>query len=136
MPNPQITDGVNTVEFLAILRGAVNIPGIMLEDISQPGVDGHAFIDGGIRGEFFELVTMVDLDDPATQAIEKILYGGFMGSLTTVTDQLLNAYNNILIRRVAPIREVILFTPVGGISNNAGTALWARWLMQNTSTDF
>lgn len=136
MSIPQITDGFTTVPFLAILNGSVNLSGINLEEITQPGVDGVAYIDVGIRGDKFELLTVVDLDNPAAQVLEKIIYASFQGSLVQVTDHLNLAYNNILVHRVTPVREFILFTPVGGISNNAGTMLIARWILENTSTEF
>ena len=134
MANPQMTDGVLTVQFLAVMRGVVNLSGIVLNEISQSGVDGHAYIDFGIRGRPFEIVTTVDLDTTVVLALEKIIYAGFQGSLVTYTDHLLNIWNNLLVLDVEPIREMILFTPVGGISTNAGTMLVARWLLQNTST--
>ena len=136
MPNPQITNNVITVEFLAITRGVINLSGVVLSEITQPGVDGHAYMDVGIRGKPFEIVTVVDLDSAAVMAAEKVLYAALQGALTTITDEIRNVWNNILVLDVEPIREMVLFTPVGGISNNAADMLVARWLLQNTSTSY
>lgn len=99
------------------LIGALNPGGESLQEITRPGVDGHAWRKAGKRGPVFQLMAVKDV---STAADVTTLVDGMKGlqaaDPVTIYDDQGNYMTNAKILQVDHVRTQYVATPVGGVN--------------------
>lgn len=116
----------------ARMDGLVDVAELQMEDITRRNVAGIAFWLTGFRGQPFQLVTTSLLS--SLWAVETAVrtYKGMTGGTYTVTDDLGNAYPNIMVLPGGrPMKHGSLTTPTNGSSV---AYLIYQWNLIDTST--
>ena len=108
--------------------------GDKLEEITRPGLDGHAFRAIGKRMKPLMLRGTVDVDKSSTTVEARMAtYKGLEGTLLTFTSEAGDAYESLMLLQVTHINTMQLDTMVGGVGGaNADTVLVVEFLLQPT----
>ena len=132
MASPSIDDGTTDTPFLNFSRQPLPA-GEQLKSITRAGVDGHAFRKIGSQSRPFQMLSVVDVDTLANVEIEVDLYKAYVGKLVTITDDLDNERENVVVLDVEIVQAVAVATFVGGINAPSAAMVTARWLLQMTT---
>lgn len=122
------------------LRGSPAGVGQAVEDLTRPGVNGHAYRKAGRRGAPF---VMIGTADCLTAAEAKLilhgvsgvdgLVGKAQGSIVSVVDDFARTWANVVLLEVEPLEERKIAGAVGGLNGISGTVLLVvRFVMQMT----
>ncbi len=126
MATPQI--GAETFE---IMRGAVDVLGEAVQDITRPGVDGHGHRQMGQRAMPSVLRTMKAFTSAATAAggldAYKVIQGGDLVTVTYSDGQTVTNVEVLHVREIRPPQKVV--TPVGVTSSKVWN-LCCEWTVQ------
>lgn len=113
------------------LKGEGELLGMALEDVSRPGVKGHAYREDAKRAEPFWMTGSADY---ASLALANLAYADLKASVgkpATVLDDYGVTWLNLMLLRVDCIRKIPVRNAVGGLLGGAGQALLvARMLFQ------
>lgn len=126
MPNPSITTDTGTLGFV-LLEGAVEPLGEVVDDVSRPGVDGHAARKLGRKSEPFSVVSLLDVTNAAAAKTQVIAYLNQRGKVCTLVDDTLVSWANVLILEVRPFPVKRAIRIVGGLNvSNGGDGYLVR----------
>ncbi len=133
MPTSEIhAAGPTTFTFIT-LGGIPTAMQERVEEITRPGVDGHAFALLGLKGEPFQLEGVRDYDDlTAAKAALASLESLLPGSLVTVYDDFERQLDYVLVLDVRPIEMRKVIKAAGGKSTSKGAILRVVFTMQRT----
>jgi hypothetical protein len=96
--------------FLA-MTGQIGNYGVMVEDESRPGVDGHTFRQLGLRGEPFSIQTVSSFADLESAQQGERDYKILRGNFHVLVDQVGTSYAQVLVLSVTTrIRPVLSST--------------------------
>lgn len=120
---------INTIPFVT-LKGQVQRAGLVVEDVTRPGVDGHAYRELARMGKPFEMIGMRDC---LTFTTANAVYDALLlmqGTLVPVTDDYGAVFTGVMLLEVEKLELRPIRTPVGGVE--AGSLAWlvVRFLMQ------
>lgn len=117
------------------MEGTLNHLGEVVQDISRPGIDGHAARKLGRKAAEATVRTFRDVEDAAAAKARSLTYLNLRGSVVAVIDGLGNFWTNVLIQdvRVDPPQRTV--NPVGGLEASPGKfvvpATWTLRLLQD-----
>jgi hypothetical protein len=101
--------------FLA-LHGSVQLAGMMLEQISRPGTDGHAFRQVGRRAEPFEMVGIFDRGNGVSPYdANPLRLSQLRGAVVTVFDDHGTRFDDVVVLEVTKVEEQRIAAIVGGL---------------------
>jgi hypothetical protein len=132
---PKITVDATDYEFTLLVAGEVDQLGELVEEITRPGIDGHAYRQLGLRAEPFDLTALVDIeDDSSTDPIQARMatYKSLQGSLCDLEDGFGETYSNLMILGVRLLSAQALVGSVGHISNDPAYLLSVGFTLQAT----
>lgn len=119
MPAPtksQLIDSDSTVYQFITIRQPFRELGQTVEDITRPGVDGHAFRLQGMRGEKFDMLAIRDYTDFIASDTDLDNLTDLRGSLVKIIDDYGITHNNVLLLDVIKEKEGPALAAVGGVS--------------------
>lgn len=120
---------INSIPFIS-LRGLVQPVMMAMEDVSRPGVDGHAYRHMALRSPPFEMLGIVDCDDfPAARSLIETL-SELQGFTVTVVDDFGTTFSNVMVLRVEPDQIRPALVAVGGVSSGKAALLTIRLQLQ------
>lgn len=126
----QIEVGSTTFDFIS-LRGEPSGLQERVEEITRPGVDGHAYAMVGMKAERFEMIGSRDYDDFAdAKADLASMEAALPGELVTLYDDFGVEYENVMVFDVQKIELRPALTAVGGKSTSKGALMRVRFVMQ------
>ena len=129
---PSITNGTTTHPVIQF-DGQVQPLGLQLEDVTRPGVDGHAYRRVARHGPPFELVAHLDVDDnAAADATFRAMVAAYQGRAVTVVDDMGTSHAGLMCLGVRRVDAFRVLSAVGGISAGKGAMLVAAFLLQST----
>ncbi len=129
MARPSITHNGTPYEFLS-LRGEVQTPGQIVEDITRPGVDGHAWRRAGLRGRPFDLVGERDVSNASAAKSDMLAMQSMRGRVVTLYDENGSYYGEVTCLDVEKLGEKRIAGAIGGITSNATILLSVRFTLQ------
>lgn len=122
---------IGNIYFLAI-RGRVAKPGMAVEEITRPGVDGHAFKQIGKRAAISTLITLYDGISAADAELHISYSANLKGTIVTVVYNDGTNDQNVQVLEVEPVQVKRVATAVGGL-NNGNWLVTLRWTVQKTT---
>lgn len=129
---PSISNGSTTYSFIT-LKGEVQPIGLMLEDITRPGVNGHAFREQALHAVPFDLLGVRDVNDlNAVATTMSAMITAYQGKIVTVVDDMGTSHANLVCLRVERVSAQKLLAAVGGVSSGKGALLVVRFTLQST----
>jgi hypothetical protein len=123
-----ISDG-SPVTFIT-LKGQVQPPGLMTEDISRPGVNGSAFRELQVSGEPFEMRGLRDCLNAADAKAKFALLKAMQGKTVTVVDDYGQSWTDVMLLSVEKAEQNALVLAAGGVQASATALLAVRFVMQ------
>jgi len=128
MATPSVLDR----DVMMVLRGTGDELGLQLEDITRPGVDGHAFGELGKRADVSPLLTVLDVASVADAETEYAACKALEGQIGTVKYGSGEEVVNVVVLKVRKVRAPqSLPVAVGSARVNDGNVLlWLEWLVQ------
>ena len=104
----------------------VQLSRLEIQDISRPGIHGADWKQLGIRGEPFNLRTILDCVDPPAVRAAKIAYRNQVGRLVSITDPRGATWLNVMVLNVRFGQTQTGYFLRGGVNNGAHilTAIW------------
>lgn len=130
---PSISNSAATYAFIT-LRGQVQPLRLMVEDITRPGVNGHAFREMARHGDPFELTGVTDVNSLAdAKTAFDAMVSAWSGRLVNVVDDLGATHANLMCLNVERVESFKLLRAVGGVSNDKGAMLIVRVTLQSTT---
>jgi hypothetical protein len=132
MPGGSITCNGSTVNFIT-LKGEVQALAPVVDDVTRPGVNGHAYWEAGSRGRPFEMVGYLDCATTSSARVFYLAMAAWRGKLASFMDDYGLTGQNAMMLEVEKLRIVPLRSPVGGTLGGGATVLLImRFLMQMT----
>jgi hypothetical protein len=117
---------IGGVPFLTKQGDSILEPVTVLEDVSRPRVNGHAFRDLGQKSEPVVWVTEADVDDPE---FTDLLYRSMQGEIVDVVDDDGKDIPNVAVIKVRIVSKKKVIRSVGGLT--AGEWIFtAQWTLQ------
>jgi hypothetical protein len=128
-----ITDGTTSTNFITF-KGQVQKLGMHLEDVTRPGVDGHAFRKESQKSATFQLEGRRDVDNNAAAGtLFATLKSTYQGKIVTVVDDMGTTHTNLVCLDVERVDSFTLLRAVGGVSTSKGAFLAVRFTLQATA---
>jgi hypothetical protein len=123
-----ISDGTTTTSFISLGGGQPQGNGLMLAEISRPGVDGRAFREEQTRSQPFSLEGHRDVDNlAACKTLYDTMVTAYQGKVVTVVDDYGATHTNLACLAVIRVDARKLITAVGGVSASKGAYLVVRF---------
>jgi hypothetical protein len=135
----RISANAGVFDFIS-LRGPVNRIRQTLQEITRPGVDGHAYRLTGRRGDPFEMTAIRDFDrevDGSSAALQAQIVSlqQACGTLATVLDDFGNSYSSVMILDVQLVDQKPATKSAGGMGTLPDRIVASfRVRMQHTNT--
>lgn len=107
---------------------SILLPLTVVENITRPRVDGHAWRDMAKKSAPVTWMTDVDSDDPN---VSQTVYQNMQGTLVSVIDDDGRVTNNVMVISVQILEKKRLLNSVGGIT----AGLWmlrVQWVLQGS----
>jgi hypothetical protein len=117
-----ITVSGSTFQFIT-LRGEAEPLGMILEDVTRPGENGHAYWEMGKRGRVFEMEGKADYTTLSAAATSFDSLKSKQGKLATVVDDRGKSWSNVMLLDVEKAGLRPLISAAGGLQSGAGRAL-------------
>jgi len=108
-------DSIGFANFISV-EGEPDARGLVLQEITRPGVDDRAFIKLGLRGSIYELTGKVDAVSAFVATALHATYKGYIGSTVNVVIHGQTYYYQAIINvRINEIKQ--LGNAVGGLTS-------------------
>lgn len=111
----------------------VQLSSLEIQNISRPGIHGVDWKELGIRGEPFNLRTMLDCVDAAAVSNAKVAYRNQVGSLVSITDPRGATWLNVMVLNVRFAQTQTGYFLRGGV-NDGAHILTATWELYPNAT--
>jgi hypothetical protein len=111
------------------MHGRVTPTAPSLEEITRPGVDGHAYKDLGKRAPVSQVVTETDVKDAAGLATHLSSAMGLVGTFVTVEHPTGKTVANVCVLACELAGTKAIGTAVGGV-NTGNIICTLRWTLQ------
>lgn len=124
-------DKIGSLEFIE-LQGDLSEPGIEVEEITRPWVDGVAFRRMGTRGRPMQLRGLVDVANAAAADALLDTYKALQGTLVTIRMKTVNRANYIVLNV-----EILGRRKVSTVSGGTTSGVWlveSGWTVQYAGT--
>lgn len=118
----------------AIMQGVLQPTGETVEDITRPGIHGHAFRLHGKRNPPSMVRTFADAADAAAAELLMASYRAAIGTVVTVSDSRESSIENVIVLDCRIVSARYSPIVVGG-SGNSGIVVIADWTLQRTEVD-
>lgn len=133
MAGGQITPSAGGGPFTFItLKGEIQSLAKVVDDVTRPGVDGHAYRENAKRGRIYEMVGLRDYLDNAAAVAEYADLMALQGTIVTVIDDRGATAQNVMVLEVERLALEPMLKSVGGLVANSTYLMTMRFLMQNT----
>lgn len=111
---------------VAAMTNDVQLSGNTVEAIHRPGIHGHDWREIGVRGEPFQIQTVIDCVNSAAASAVKIAYRATRGNLISVTDPRGAVWTNLMVLDVKFLQTQTGYFVRGGVNNGniLVTAIW------------
>lgn len=130
---PSITNGSTTYNLIT-LDGEAQPLGLMLEDVTRPGVNGHGFRELARHADPFAMVGWLDVNNNAAcKTTFDAMVAAYAGKIVTVVDDQAASHTNLVCLKVERVDSYRLITAVGGVSVSKGAMLAVRFTLQSTA---
>lgn len=128
---PIVWDQISTEPFIS-LEGDLDPDGLMVEEITRPGVAGVAFRELAKRGSPSRLVGTVAVASSTVADLLMTTYKSFQGTLVSITLREV-VRTNYIVLDVRILDRFEVATPVGGPVSGLGPTAWmvvSEWTVQ------
>jgi hypothetical protein len=105
------------------LRGEVEPLSMLLEDVSRPGVDGHAYRQEGRRGRIFQMLGTADCATLALASAAHATLKARVGNAAAVVDDYGVMTTDLMLLDAERLRISPIAGVVGGLLGGGGQAL-------------
>lgn len=131
MANASLNDGTTTLTFVTF-KGENAPLGERVEIFKRPGVDGHGFRKIGKSSDPRRFRSLFDVLNAAAVKTQLQAYKAFIGKAVTFTDELGNAWTNVVVVDVMQADAYQSPVIVGGLTENSTHVLYCDWILQFT----
>lgn len=115
-------------------RGSLDPTGQTVEEITRPGVSGHAYATRGKRAMEGLVRTIIDVTSAAAIETTRAAVKALQGTSVTVIDGVGNTINNVVVEQVRIISTRAVASAVGGINGTAATHIMeVEWQLKRTA---
>jgi len=130
---PSISSDSQTFNFIT-LKGEMEPLGMVVEDVTRPGVNGHAYREDARRGDVFEMVGFADYTSHTLAESSYASMKARQGKLATVTDDRNTIAQNVMILSVEKVANRPIRGNIGGltVAGSALALLVVRFRLQRT----
>jgi hypothetical protein len=133
MPGGQITPSSGGPYTFITLKGEIQSVARTVDDITRPGVDGHAYRENGKRGRIFEMFGLRDYLNHAAALAEYLNLQALQGQIVAVTDDRGGSAAAVMVLEVERLALEPMIKTAGGLVANSTYLMTTRFLMQNTT---
>jgi hypothetical protein len=132
MPGGQIQPSSGGAFTFITLKGEIQSVAQTVDDITRPGVDGHAYRQRGKRGRIFEMIGLRDYLTHGAAAAEYVNLMALQGTLVGVTDDRGATAAAVMVLEVERLALEPMIRTVGGLVANSTYLMMTRFLLQST----
>lgn len=126
----RIDDGTNDIELIS-LTGTLSPRADEIQDITRPGVDGHAFRRTGERAPAFQSRLLLDLADPTGDLVLDTVRNlrDMQGKVVTIDDDHGFEHSGVVCLAMTIVRQDKILAAGGGVSDST-----PNWLIEARAT--
>jgi len=114
------------------LSGRPQPLGPMVNEVTQPGANGHSFRREGRRAQRFRMRGERDVQTAADAESMIVALKNRQGSLVTVVDESGLSYSNVMLHSVTETDRIRIGSGIGGIVTNPGWLVTHEFELQLT----